>query len=362
VSQPRFAAAHAFAEDWREAADACLAALTLPQGANLGFLYFSDRYAAHAEALLARLREGSGIAHWVGSIGLGVCGAGTGALDAAGISVLVGRFPQDAFRVFSGRQRLGPIGAETPYFAVVHADPRTPDMPGLVADMAGKLASGFVTGGLSSARGEAIQIADGVLSGGISGVAFAESVRVATRLTQGCAPLAGHHRITACDGNVIESIDNRAALDVFREAAGESLARDLARAAQTVLVGLLAPGREDYVARHVIGVDPRSRMIAINETVEAGQGLLFCRRGGDAAATDMRRMLDELRASLPGPPQAALYFACVGRASNMFEKDASELEMIRASFGDLPLAGFFAAGEISHDRLYGYTGVLTLFL
>ncbi len=30
--------------------------------------------------------------------------------------------------------------------------------------------------------------------------------------------------------------------------------------------------------------------------------------------------------------------------------------------GDVPLAGFFAAGEIAHDRLYGYTGVLTVFI
>jgi hypothetical protein len=29
--------------------------------------------------------------------------------------------------------------------------------------------------------------------------------------------------------------------------------------------------------------------------------------------------------------------------------------------GDFPLIGFFANGEISRDRLYGHTGVLTLF-
>ena len=31
-------------------------------------------------------------------------------------------------------------------------------------------------------------------------------------------------------------------------------------------------------------------------------------------------------------------------------------------FTDVPLVGFFCNGEISHDRLYGYTGVLSLFL
>jgi small ligand-binding sensory domain FIST len=35
--------------------------------------------------------------------------------------------------------------------------------------------------------------------------------------------------------------------------------------------------------------------------------------------------------------------------------------MIEAAFGDIPLVGFFCNGEISHNRLYGYTGVLTLF-
>ena len=32
-----------------------------------------------------------------------------------------------------------------------------------------------------------------------------------------------------------------------------------------------------------------------------------------------------------------------------------------APLGDFPLIGFFANGEISRDRLYGHTGILTLF-
>ena len=35
----------------------------------------------------------------------------------------------------------------------------------------------------------------------------------------------------------------------------------------------------------------------------------------------------------------------------------------RANGGsEVPMIGFFGNGEICHDRLYGYTGVLTLFL
>jgi small ligand-binding sensory domain FIST len=37
------------------------------------------------------------------------------------------------------------------------------------------------------------------------------------------------------------------------------------------------------------------------------------------------------------------------------------MQAIRRVFGDIPIVGFFGNGEISNDRVYGYTGVLTLF-
>jgi small ligand-binding sensory domain FIST len=367
VTVPAFAAAHGFATDWHAAARTALSSLTVPPGANLGFVYFSDTYVADAEALIAHLRQATGVEHWAGSAGIGICSTGTGAIDRPGISLLVGRFPPESFRVFSGRAPL-PHGSDQPYFAVVHADPHTPDTSDLIADMAGKVTSGFITGGLSSGRDATRQIANGVLAGGISGVAFSESIPVATRLTQGCSPLPGTHRIDDCEDNVIARIDGRPALEAYRDAigalTGDQSASDLRRAAQMILVGLPVTGRgaHDYRARHVIGIDPRSGALAINDTVSPGQSLLFCRRGGSAARLDMRRMLGEIQASLSAPPKAGLYFSCLGRGGSMFENDSTELEMIREHFGALPLTGFYCSGEISHDQLYGYTGVLTLFI
>jgi small ligand-binding sensory domain FIST len=46
----------------------------------------------------------------------------------------------------------------------------------------------------------------------------------------------------------------------------------------------------------------------------------------------------------------------------MFGPNSEELNSLRKELGDFPLAGFFCNGEISNNRLYGYTGVLTLFL
>lgn len=364
MTVPAFASAHAFEESWQQAAEHCLAHLSIPSAANLGFLYISDRLALHAEPILDTVREATGIPDWVGSIGAGICESRGAALDRSGISVLACRLPEGSFRVFSGRQPLTGGSVSPPHFAVVHADPGTPDMSDLILDMAGKVSSGFVTGGLTSSRGRALQIANAVVSGGISGAVFSEDVAIATRLTQGCTPTEPIHEITDAEGNLIYRIDGRPALEVFRQAVPESLREDLRRATQVVLAGLPIRGRDagDFVVRHVVALDPRSGVIAINEPVERGQSLRWCRRDSSAAIQDMRRMLAAIREQADGRARGALYFSCLARGSNAFEADDTEVALIREALGEIPLAGFFCSGEISHDRLYAYTGVLTLFL
>ena len=46
----------------------------------------------------------------------------------------------------------------------------------------------------------------------------------------------------------------------------------------------------------------------------------------------------------------------------MFGAQSAELAAIQDELGEVPLGGFFCNGEISHNRVYGYTGVLSLFL
>jgi small ligand-binding sensory domain FIST len=255
----------------------------------------------------------------------------------------------DEFAVFSGRLPL----KRAANFAVVHADPTAPDVAGLIADMSAKVASGFLVGGLSSSRSRTVQIANAVLSGGLSGAALEPQVAVATRLTQGCVPFPGRWRVTECDDNIIATLDGRPALDVLKEVIGGE---------RNVLVGLPVAGSDtgDYTARNLIGIDPRNKLIAIGEVVEPGTELVFCRRDQAAARADLARISNELKSGVP-QPRGALYFSCLARGEHMFGSRGAELDVIRGALGEVPLVGFFCNGEISRDRLYGYTGVLTLF-
>ena len=151
--------------------------------------------------------------------------------------------------------------------------------------------------------------------------------------------------------------------------------QQLSRALSTTLVGLITaaedvptrPGQfgADTVVRHLVGVDRRHRVLAIAEQVEPGMRLAFCTRNAEAAKRDLVRIATEIREEVEGGAAGhmagALYVSCSGRGGPHFGARHAELQILRNALGDVPLAGFFAGGEIARHHLYGYTGVLTVF-
>lgn len=370
----RFQYGHAGAARWEDAAQRCLEQLgaTAPT-ANLGFLYATDVFSEHMADILDFFKLRTGVPHWTGTIGVGICGTGAEYLDEPAIAVMLGSFPADSFRVFPaltnpleilGAPDAPKVANAAAHFAIVHGDPHTAGIADMVSYFAEKMETGFLAGGLTSSRARSLQIADDVVHGGLSGVMFSSAVPVSTRLTQGVSPLGPRHVITAAERNILISLDERPALEVFKEDIGEVLARDMNRVAGYIFAGLPIPGSDtgDYRVRNLIGIDTGNQLIAVGELVEPGQELMFCRRDGASAYDDMQRMLDEIKQSLAGPPRGGVYYSCLGRGENMFGPGARELNMIREYLGDFPLVGFFANGEISHNQLYGYTGVLTVFI
>ena len=162
---------------------------------------------------------------------------------------------------------------------------------------------------------------------------------------------------------MIIRIDDEPALEVFKRDIGELLARDLGQVSGYIFAGLPITGSDtgDYLVRNLVGIDPDRDLIAIAAGVGVGDSILFCRRDSGTAQTDLKRMLDDLRNRMPRSPRGGVYYSCLARGPNMFDSESTELHLIRDALGDVPLVGFFANGEISHNQLYGYTGVLTIF-
>ena len=370
MTRHSFKYGHAAGKQWQESANSCLGQIgRVPRAANLGFLYVADLLAPHISEILTFFKVQTGIPHWVGTVGVGVCGTGKEYLNQPAMAVMLAELPEGSFNVFRdvthGAEELPvPTGDAVVHFAIVHADPRTPEISALIEDVADAMQSGFLVGGLTSSRNRHAQIADEVVQGGLSGVILSDAVAVSTRLTQGCSPIGPRHRVSECRRNIIISLDGRPALEVFKEDIGEVLARDLNRASGYIFAGLPIEGSDtgDYLVRNLIGIDIDHQLIAIGELLELGMPLMFCRRDGATAHDDMLRMLNDIKRDLKAQPRGAVYFSCLGRGEHMFGSNSRELKLIQHTLGDIPLVGFFANGEISHNRLYGYTGVLTLFV
>lgn len=367
----RFAYGHASDDDWRAATERCLAQLGHPDG-GLGLLYVAENDEWNLPGIVAKLRAETGIDDWVGAVGTGVCATGTEYFAVPGMAIMVLDLPADAFRVFGTvTQDLDEFTARNgawaesaaSHFAIVHADPRNSGTPEIVARLADQI-DGFLVGGLSSVQGDVAHFADGTTAGGVSGVLFSEQVPVVTALSQSCSPIGTKHEITACDGNVIAELDGRPALAAFKEDIGELLASDLRRVGGMIFAAIPVRGSDtdDFMVRNLMGVDQERQLLAIGEMVETGDTVQFCRRDAPAAEKDLVRMVGSIRERAGRPPRGAVYYSCVARGPNMFGPGSCEMKMIERELGDVPLVGFFCNGEISHNRLYGYTGVLTLFL
>jgi len=371
-----FKAACATGSDWRVILGRCLTDLgTGPLEANLGLLYVTAPLAPYLRELLGDLRNTTEIDAWIGTVGAGICFTGREIYDEPAAAIMLASLPDDSFRLIpAGIEPLAAmlaanrqwIAEHQANFAIVHADPGNSHIPQIIQSLSNDLDSGFLVGGLTSADDHTgqLQIAGELCGDGLSGVLFSSAVPVISGLTQGCTPLGSKHTISRCDRNILVNLDGRPALDVFREDIGEVLSKDLSRVAGYIFAGLPVPGSDtgDYLVRNLIGIDPGQKLLAIGDLLEEQATIMFCKRDGDSARQDMLRMLDELGKRAKGRIKGGVYYTCLGRGRYQFGENSQELRMIRDELGDFPLVGFFANGEISHNRLYGYTGVLTLFV
>lgn len=365
---------HASALEWQSAAQSCLAQVgELTEPANLGFLYTTDLFVDKLSEILNYFKQRTGITHWVGTVGMGICSLATEYFDTPAIAVMLGHFPEHSFRVFHtvhrgfksfSRSHQAWCHQQQPLFGIVHGDPRNPRLPELILELSEQLEEGFLVGGLTSSRGDCFQISDNLTEGGLSGVLFSNEIQVATQLTQGCSIIGPRHYVTECFRNIMVRIDNRPALDVFNEEIGKELASDLEKVAGQIFAALPVIGSDtgDYVVRNIVGIDPDRKLIAIGDAVKLGMPILFARRDAKTAHDDLVKMLTHLKKRIHGLPKGGVYYSCLGRGENLFGQNSQELKTIQQFLGEFPLVGFFANGEISHQRLYGYTGVLSLFL
>lgn len=230
-----------------------------------------------------------------------------------------------------------------------------------------------VIGGMASGASQAdhnrLVLDDGDWSRGAIGLTLSGPLELDYVVSQGARPVGEPLRVTKADGNVLLELGGLGAMDVLQElsASMDEQERELVQSGGLLLGRVIEEqrdhfGRGDFLVRNILGIDRKRGGIAAGEFIRPGRTVQFHVRDAQSAAEDLQLLLDAQQ--LDEPPFAGLLVTCNGRGQQLFDAADHDLTIIRQRLGDVPVAGFFAAGEFGpvagRSFLHGHTACLTL--
>lgn len=375
--------------DWRTVLEQMQAKLTLPTSSDdvdLVLLFASDAYANDFHDLLAAVRWMTGAKTVIGCSGSGIIGPGREIEDEPAIALQLFSLPGASLKAVHLTQhdlsneddewlvRL-PTSFETNAW-LVFSDPFSLDSEKLLERFSGLYEGTEIVGGLASAayhrRTTYLFLDDEVIESGAVALAVGGGFTVRSVVSQGCAPIGEPWTITAAEGNVIETIGMRPALDVLYDTFQALPPETQERARTNLLVGLAINEyrdefhRGDFLIRNLAGVNREAGTITVGAWPRVGQTLQFQLRDPQAADEDLAELLGSARDATSGdfPAVGALLCCCNGRGAGLFGDSGHDVKKIEEVLGPLPVAGFFCNGEIGpvggQNFLHGFTACLAL--
>jgi small ligand-binding sensory domain FIST len=196
-------------------------------------------------------------------------------------------------------------------------------------------------------------------------------VRIRSVVSQGCRPIGRRFVITKAERQVIAELGGKPALAQLNEVYAELSPEEQQLVQQGLHVGRVLNeqqedfGRGDFLVRNCLGADRASGAIAIGDYVRIGQTVQFHVRDAVTADEDLRDLLAAARHEA-GEAAAALLFTCNGRGTRLFDQPDHDARALETACGDIPVAGFFAQGEIGpiggRNFVHGFTASLALFV
>jgi len=195
-------------------------------------------------------------------------------------------------------------------------------------------------------------------------------VRLRTVVSQGCRPIGRHYVVTKAERNIIYELGGRPALLQLKELFDTLPNREQVLVQSGVHVGRVVSEYQDrfeqgdFLVRNVVGIDPNAGAIAVGDYIRPGQTVQFHVRDQETATAELKQLLAAAQAAGPAPA-GALLFTCNGRGTRLFQQPHHDAAALAHAFGNIPLAGFFAGGEVGpiagQNFLHGFTASVALF-
>ncbi len=392
---PHFACSLSVQTDSKRAEREALESLDVELGgeaADLVVAFATHHHGAALEELGPRLSRRTGASVVLGCTAESVIGGCREIEGQPGLALWAARLPGTRLRFFDSQACAGADGepkftgtpqVERPEEAsmILVADPFTfpvdPFLTRLNEDLPGVPAMGGMASGGMGPGQSLLFTADGIREAGAVGVVLEGGVRLHAVVSQGCRPIGQPWVVTACHRNWIQKLGGRPALEVLMET-WHGLCPDDQRLLQSApFIGLaIDPSRSrfergDFLVRGIMSVHQNDRAFAVADFVRRGQTVQLLVRDAVSAGEDLRHLMEcrgggALTRDHDRHRAGALIFSCNGRGSRMFERPDHDIGCVRAGLeADVPIAGFFAAGEIGpvggRNFLHGFTASVAVF-
>ncbi|MDP2709890.1 MAG: FIST C-terminal domain-containing protein [Solirubrobacteraceae bacterium] len=374
ASDPRTGAVEAAAKVAAELPDASI---------DLAVVFASGAHLASPEATLEGVHDALAPDVLIGCGAGGVVGDGREIEGGTAIAVwaaafehgVVSTFHAEVTEVRDGVAIAGVPDLQGAGGAILLPDPYSFPTDAVLAELAGRAPGVPVLGGVSSARtlrGQAaLFLGERVVPGGAVGVRF-DGVELLPCVSQGATPIGPELEITAGEGRLIKELGGRPALTALRDVLDRLDDDQRELLAEGMLLGIVVEHglgdhrHGDFLVRSVLGGDPETGTIAVGATIEQGQVVRVHARDAASADRDLDEALGLRRRALgDDAPAGALMFTCNGRGRGMFGLPDHDAAAVTSCLGDIPTAGFFAAGEIGpvggENFLHGFTATVAVF-
>jgi len=241
----------------------------------------------------------------------------------------------------------------------------------LQEDLSGVPVIGGMASGASSPGENALFFQRNLVPTGAVAVAVRGGPAIRTLVSQGCRPIGAPFVITRAEENVVAELGGRPALERLQEVYEQLSGRDRELLSEGVHLGLAIDeykehlSQGDFLIANVLGARRDTGAIAVGNLVRTGQTVQFHVRDAASADEDLRSLLLRHRVNRSFRSAAALLFTCNGRGTRLFSVPDHDATAVQDELGPLPLAGFFANGELGpvggRNFIHGFTASLALF-
>jgi small ligand-binding sensory domain FIST len=350
---------------------------------SFAVLFASTHFLGSEGALVAAVAQETGPIPLIGCVAQAVVGGALEVESGPAVSLWLagGLGPVETFAMefvrtpsggAYGGYRFEPGGAG---IHLMICDPFTFPPGDLLAHLNEHVPGTVVIGGMASGGLEKRQSSlflDGrVLSRGAVGARLA-GASADLLVSQGCRPVGDPFTVTRAEGNIIYELGGKSPVARLQELAAALPVRDRELLTQGVLAGMVINEyrterrQGDFLIRAILGADAESGAIAVGDEVQVGQTVQFHVRDADSAGEDLRRTLQQEAAALGGrTATGALLFTCNGRGSQLFSQPSHDAGLLASILGEIPVAGFFCAGELGpvggQNYVHGFTASIALF-